>query len=129
MNPAEVYIEQTLLQLANGDKGVFEVLGNFNLLKKRIDEVVKDLRVQALEEMGSDESFEAHGFKFKRQSGKSNYKYNHLPWWDEYQKKVEEAKGAAISAMSGKINAYTDGEVIEPAIVEFSKESITITKK
>jgi len=101
--------------------------------EKSVKECLEALKEAALEEASTyEKNFEHAGFKFERRDGKATYSYKHIDSWNEANNKKKHiettAKDAFKAYSQGKTMVDDQGEVIEPAHVTYSSDSLVIKK-
>lgn len=91
--------------------------------------VVDPLAIAAAEHYPS-KAFEHAGLKFQRKEGSRNFKFDHLPEVvrraQELKDLQERHKSAALQLEKGMLAATVDGEMVDPARIEYSKPSLTL---
>lgn len=93
-------------------------------------EKIKDLAIN--ERLKFDKSPTINGVEFGYMSGKSNYDFSNSQIIIDAENRVKYLKEIAKSLVKNKQKMAIDpenGEVIEPAIVKYSKDSLTIKIK
>ena len=101
-------------------------------LKAACDEALKAIEGTVMDEAKKygKKTFSFGGFSWTLNDGRKTYKFDHIEDYrakKEALKAVEERAKKAAEAMEKGLGMHTDdGEVIEPAIIEWTKPSITI---
>lgn len=75
-------------------------------------------------------TFDHAGLKFTRKDGSRTFKFDHIEriasMMAEVKAEQEKAKNAALQMERGLMAVSVDGEVVEPARIEYSKSSLTL---
>ena len=123
------------------ENGNRSALGSYILLRRMLDELTAD--VEAVKELAVREHQERHGSEeviidgavVKKHPGRAMYDYKGIQQWVLQQQKLkaieDKAKYAAQVAVSkgGQVVDEDTGEIIAPAKVTYTKDSISVSFK
>ena len=126
------HMETLAMDVAEGEADAMDVYAALQSIRKSADLMEKAVKDNAIEEAmkwGADKGpVERNGFVFRFQSGRSMYKYSHIKPWEEAQKRMKMLEELAkLGQKNGcEMPDPETGEVIAPAIVEYSKDSLSV---
>lgn len=124
---AQQLAEQLSEAVLNGDKGPLGVWAELKMLEeaiKRAKDLIRDASIDELAKYGP--STDIGGVTFTKYNGKRNYKYDHNPDWLDLKHKMEEVERKMKIAINDTIVDEETGEVIPPAKVTYSSETISV---
>ena len=125
-------LSQAVQEVLDGNADPLEVWAALKDVEKHLSECKAQIEgaVMAEADKYPEKTFKHGAFTFTKVEGRAMYKYDHLPMWvamrDEMKDFEEKAKAAARNLQIGAQMVTEDGEVIDPAIVTYSKPSISV---
>lgn len=126
------HLENLAMDVAEGEADAMDVYAALQSIRKSADLMEKAVKEEAIEEAmkwGADKGpVERNGFLFQFKSGRSMFKYDHIPVIRETSKRLKHLQELAKSGTKkGAEQVDTDtGELIAPAIVEYAKDSLSV---
>lgn len=101
-------------------------------LKSGFEAIEKDVIIEAQKYEGK--TFNKMGYEITFNEGKRSYVFKHIEKWNDLSVKLKEieemAKQSALNQSKKILNvSESDGEIIEPCVIKYSKPFITIKKK
>lgn len=126
------HLENLAMDVAEGEADAMDVYAALQSIRKSADLMEKAVKEEAIEkamQFGADKGpVERNGFVFQFKSGRSMYKYSHIKPWEEAQKRMKMLEELAKlgAKNSCEMPDPETGEVIAPAIVEYSKDSLSV---
>lgn len=127
-------IADTVQQVVNGEQDallIYKEIVDFEKFIKECKEQILD-EVIAEAQKYKEKTFEHKGFRFQLNEGRRTYDFKHIPAWVEAYSKLKEIEERHKNASANeKIGMIVDdnGEIIQPAVVKYSKPSLTIKSK
>lgn len=125
-------LSQSVQEVLDGNADPLEVWAALKDIEKHLEKCKAEVERAAMEEANKypDKTFQYKGMTFTRIEGRANYKFDHLPMWvamkEEMKSFEERAKAASKNVQIGAQMVTEDGEVIYPAIVTYSKSSLSV---
>jgi hypothetical protein len=125
-------LSQAIQEVIDGNADPLEVWGFLKTIEKHVEACKKEIEpiVMAEADKYPEKSFNHKGMTFTRVEGRAMYKFDHLPMWnalnDERKYLEEKAKAAAKNVQIGATMVTEDGEVIDPAIITYTKPSLSV---
>ena len=123
----EDWIVKNLNQIEDGDIDSVP----FFLDLKRLENLIKDSKNQLSEYVLDDLSGsvkEIDGYKIEPQKGRKMWNFKHLPQWNYAKNQLSTIEHQAKLAYENTIIDENTGEVVEAAIVTYSKDTIKVSK-
>ena len=126
MKDLELMIIDKASEAFNGDADPLKVFAELQKLEKKIKFLKDEILETAINE------FEKYGEKSITQEGfnislsqSARYSYSHIPSWKDLTKQLKKIEAYAKTAQSqGESIILETGEIIEPAVKSYSKESL-----
>lgn len=136
MTPKNDIIDDLMRIVSGVEEGNLNPLEGFIALRdisKVAEASIKQIESAAMAEAAKHgKKGTAYGYEFTLSEGRRNYKFDHIEAWkakkDELIYLEEIAKRASDNHSKGVQSVTMDGEVLEPAIVTYSKASLTLRK-
>lgn len=126
-------IAEAIDKVELGYKDAYPVYIELKDLVKFLTSCLSQIEEQVIEEIG-DERLNYGGYEIQRRNGSPRYSFNHIDNIKQLQsqiKDLEKIHKLAYDRQKKGLEPIVDantGEVIEPAIVKFSKDSIVLKK-
>jgi hypothetical protein len=118
-------------QVIDGNEPALPCYGELLEVKSYIEKCILAIKDHAISEADNfdEKTFQFNGFKFTKVEGKRIYKFDHIKEWIDRRDNLKTfelmAKSAADKYGKGVTMVDDDGQVIEPAIVEYSKVGLS----
>lgn len=133
MNNLEEQISNTVQEVMDGTFSALEAYGNMKKLEKFLKSCISEIEDAAISEanLHDEKTFTEKGFKFTKREGKATYSFKHIESWNTKKdelKKIEDLSKSSLSNWEKFKTAVvdSDGVVIEPCQVKYSKEGISV---
>ena len=124
---AQQLAEQLSDQVLDGNKDPLEAWGELKMLEDAIKKAKDLIRDPAIEELAKyGPSTMMNGVKLTKYNGKRTYKYDHNDDWSELKSKMQDVERKMKIAVNDTIVDEETGEVIPPAKVVYSSETISV---
>ena len=118
-------------QVKEGNQDALIAYAELKAAEKSLKAALAELEPLALEEAAKyGKTFELYGHKFEQRNGAIRYTFSHLPQWqadDNAKKLIEQQSKQALKAMeTGNTIIDSDGCIVEPPKVLYSKDSLIV---
>lgn len=124
-------MQEIVNQVKEGNQDALIAYAELKAAEKSLKAALAELEPLALEEAAKyGKNFELYGHKFEQRNGAIRYTFSHLPQWqaaDNAKKLIEQQSKQALKAMeTGNTIIDSDGCIVEPPKVLYSKDSLIV---
>lgn len=124
----ENWICKNVDRIESGDIDSIPFFLELRNVKKLIEDTLNQISENVLSDL-SGQPKEINGFKIEPQNGRAMYNFKHIPEWVDLQRQIKEVENRSKIALSNMIIDENTGEVVAPAIVTYSKDTIKVSNK
>lgn len=125
-------LEKQVEKVESGGMAALDVYATLKLAESKLDSLVKKVKQLAIEEAQkeSEKTFERNGFRFSYTSGRANYDFKsdsvYVDYYTSLKNREKEMKEAAKAWERGKQIVDENGEIVPPAKVTYSADSLSV---